>query len=110
MNWSPRGGACSTSPSTPLPGATLMFSPGGPGYRGLPSDSRPALAGVVTDDIVSVVLVSNGIRMPLEIVNNGVFGEVTQPPEHLDWVLELEVRYTTGIVRRTRIPDPRLGK
>jgi hypothetical protein len=110
MSWAPRGVACSTSTSTPLPGATLAFSPGGPGYRGLSSDASPALAGVVTDDVRSVVLTSNGARRPLAIVNNAVFGEVEQPPAHVDWVLDLEVAYATGHLRRMRIPDPRHGR
>jgi hypothetical protein len=108
MIFSPRSSGCSTKPLPTDRGLLLAFSPGGPGYPGLPSNALPALAGVAVDNVVSVVLVVNGKRSQLEIVNNAFFAELPRPPDGTKWVIELEVAFADGARRTVAIPDPRI--
>lgn len=104
----PRDGACPTLEKTDHPGLLFTFSPGGPGYPGLPASTPPAIAGIAADNIATVEFRDNGDLENLVIAHNVFFQEIpSPPPAGTPWTMTLEVTYVGGKRITISIPDVR---
>jgi hypothetical protein len=99
-------GLCPTASSATPEG--VEFAVGG----GYPAWSEhgyvpPDIDGIASDNVRSLTLVSNGVEIPLEIVNNAFYEELDMPADGTPWNLELHVTYANGSVHSEPVPDPR---
>lgn len=104
----PRFGSCPTAPRSDHPGVIFGFSPGGPGYPGVPGELPPVVAGVVADNVREVTVVNNGVASSLDLSNNSFFGVVSRPADGVEWKVEVKFRYANGVERTISFPDPRV--
>jgi hypothetical protein len=103
-----RGGVCPTASSSSPPG--VEWSIGG----GYPASSEhgyvpPDVDGIASDNVRSVTVISNGVEIPLEVVNNAFYQELSMPPDGAPWSLQLRVGYTNGSEKTVPVADPRSG-
>ena len=102
-----RGGVCPTAATSPDRGIEWAFGGGYPStVDGHPAEPS-SIDGVASDDVRSLTLTSNGVEIPLEIVNNAFYEEVVGPPSGTPWSLELRVAYANRTEKRIPVPDPR---
>jgi len=102
-----RGGVCPTAATSNVRGIEWSFGGGYPGNI----DGRPqvpgSIDGLVADNVRSVTLTSNGVEIPLEIVNNAFYKEIAEPPSGTPWSLELRITYANRSEKAIPVPDPR---
>jgi hypothetical protein len=101
-----RGGVCPTAAWSSSRG--IEFAVGG----GYPAWSEhgyvpPSIDGIASDNIHSVTLSSNGVEIPLEIVNNAFYKDLDMPPDGSPWSLQIRIVYANGAEKSEAIPDPR---
>ena len=84
-----QGGDCVTPQAVELvPGVNAHFFPGYPGQT-------PSIAGIVADNIRAVeVVISNGRRWPVKIINNSFYSDVEGVTA--DDAVEIGVKYADG--------------
>lgn len=99
-----RGASCQTGSLTALPGVLLQLSPGGAGYPGLPDNLYAALAGVATDDVVSIALTTEGSSRRASVINNAFFLDLGLLA---DWPSSIEITatYADGSERSVALPN-----
>lgn len=99
-----RGASCQAGTVTPLPGVLFQLSPGGAGYPGQPDDLHAALAGVATDDVVSIALAMNGSSHRVSVINNAFFLDLGVLS---DWpsAIEITATYAGGTERSVVLPS-----
>jgi hypothetical protein len=90
-----RGGDCQQGADSLFPDVLLVASPGGPGYRGLPNNTPPTIAGLLADDVTSVTLTENGEQTALPIKNNSFFVELGEDPQ-ASFTVTLHFTYQDG--------------
>jgi hypothetical protein len=101
-----RGGVCPTAASSSPPGIEWAIGGGYPAWSEH-GYVPPAIDGVASDNIRSVTLTSNGVEIPLEIVNNAFYEDLDMPSDGVPWNLELRVTYANGAAKTESVPDPR---
>jgi hypothetical protein len=90
-----RSVVCQTAADALFPDALVSVTPGGPGYNGLPNDTAAIVAGLVDDDIRSVVLDESGYERALPITNNAFFAELA-PVRDGQLSIKLRITYADG--------------
>ena len=93
-----RQSQCPSAPSSPTPGALYYLSPGGPGYVGQSDDVPAAVAGIVADDIKTVMLDDQGSTVNLPIVNNAFYSDLADNPNSA-FSVSLEFTYADGLTK-----------
>ena len=101
-----RGGVCPTASSSTTSGIEWAIGGGYPAWSEH-GYVPPSIDGIASDSIRSVTLVSNGVEIPLEIVNNAFYKDLDMPAEGTPWNLEIRITYADGAEKREAIPDPR---
>ena len=101
-----RGGVCPTASSSTTSGIEWAIGGGYPAWSEH-GYVPPAIDGIASDNIRSVTLVSNGVEIPLEIVNNAFYEDLDMPADGTPWNLEIHIAYANGAEKREAIPDPR---
>lgn len=101
----PRGASCQTGSLTALPGVLLQLSPGGVGYPGQPDDLHAALAGVATDDVVSIALTMEGSSRSASVTNNAFFLDLGLLADWPSSTIEITATYADGSERSVALPN-----
>ena len=101
-----RAGVCPTAASSFPPGIEWAIGGGYPAWSEH-GYVPPDIDGIAGDDVRSVSLISNGVEIPLEIVNNAFYKELDMPAVGTPWNLELRVTYANGASKTISVPDPR---
>jgi hypothetical protein len=101
-----RGGVCPTASSSTTSGIEWAIGGGYPAWAEH-GYVPPSIDGIASDNIRSVTLISNGVEIPLEIVNNAFYKDLDMPPDGTPWSLEIHIVYANGAEKREAIPDPR---
>jgi hypothetical protein len=101
-----RGGVCPTAASSTTAGIEWAIGGGYPAWSEH-GYVPPSIDGIASDNIRSVTLSSNGVEIPLEIVNNAFYKDLDMPPDGTPWSLQIRIVYANGAEKREAIPDPR---
>jgi hypothetical protein len=101
-----RGGVCPTASSSTTSGIEWAIGGGYPAWSEH-GYVPPSIDGIASDSIRSVTLVSNGVEIPLEIVNNAFYEDLDMPADGTPWNLEIRITYANGAEKPEAIPDPR---
>jgi hypothetical protein len=88
-----------------LPGVLFHLSPGGPGYPGEPDDLHAALAGVASDEVVSVGITLDGSLRSAQITNNAFFVDLGQLADWPSSTIELTATYVDGSEESVTLPN-----
>jgi hypothetical protein len=101
-----RGGVCPTAAWSTTRGIEWAIGGGYPAWSEH-GYVPPSIDGIASDSIRSVTLTSNGVEIPLEIVNNAFYKELDMPADETPWNLEIRITYANGAEKSEAIPDPR---